>query len=106
MIARNNLVATALTNCFLAALLLTSLSVKAGAAFPEIYNPHPEPIPLLQPQEALKRMRLPPGFQATLFAGEPDVRQPIAMTFDSRGRLWVAENYTYSESAINYDPKL
>ena len=37
-------------------------------------------------------MTLPEGFQATLFAGEPDVVQPIAMTFDDRGRLWVVEN--------------
>ena len=30
-----------------------------------------------------------------LFAGEPDVCQPIAMCFDDRGRLWVAEAYSY-----------
>ena len=35
------------------------------------------------------------GCGATLFAAEPDVRQPIAMTFDDRGRLWVAESYSY-----------
>jgi putative membrane-bound dehydrogenase-like protein len=40
-------------------------------------------------------MTLPEGFKATLFAGEPDVRQPIALTIDHRGRLWVAENYSY-----------
>jgi putative membrane-bound dehydrogenase-like protein len=40
-------------------------------------------------------MTLPPGFQATLFAGEPDVVQPIAFAFDDRGRLWVAECYSY-----------
>ena len=40
-------------------------------------------------------MTLPEGFQATLFAGEPDVVQPIAMTFDDRGRLWVVECLSY-----------
>ncbi len=50
------------------------------------------PVPLA---EAAKRMTLPKGFSATLFAGEPDVRQPIAMAFDDRGRLWVAEAYAY-----------
>jgi len=49
----------------------------------------------LAPEEAAKQMTLPPGFKATLFAGEPDVRQPIAFAFDHRGRLWVAEAYTY-----------
>src|SRR5262245_18483688 len=47
------------------------------------------------PEEAVRRFKLPPGFEVTLFAGEPDVRQPIAMTFDDRGRLWVAECYSY-----------
>jgi putative membrane-bound dehydrogenase-like protein len=49
----------------------------------------------LPPSEAAARMTLPEGFQATLFAGEPDVVQPIGFTFDDRGRLWVAECYSY-----------
>src|SRR5271169_4614321 len=49
----------------------------------------------LPPQDAAKRMTLPRGFQATLFAGEPDIVQPIAMTFDDRGRLWVVECLSY-----------
>src|SRR4051812_31112345 len=51
----------------------------------------------LPPAEAAKHMTLPDGFSATLFAGEPDVVQPIAMTFDDRGRLWVAECLSYPE---------
>ncbi len=47
------------------------------------------------PEQAAKEMTLPPGFKATLFAGEPDVKQPIAFAIDHRGRLWVAEAYTY-----------
>ena len=31
----------------------------------------------------------------SLFAAEPDVVQPIAMTIDHKGRLWVVENYSY-----------
>ncbi len=49
----------------------------------------------LPPEEAARAMTLPPGFRATLFAGEPDVHQPIAFTIDERGRLWVVENYSY-----------
>ncbi len=49
----------------------------------------------LTPEDAAKKMTLPPGFRATLFAGEPAVRQPIAMAIDDRGRIWVAEAYTY-----------
>lgn len=49
----------------------------------------------LSPLEAAKAMKVPEGFSVTLFAGEPDVVQPIAMAFDDRGRLWVAEAYSY-----------
>ncbi|RLS51957.1 MAG: dehydrogenase [Planctomycetota bacterium] len=51
-------------------------------------------------------MTLPPGFSASIFAAEPDVQQPIGIAFDTRGRLWVAENYTYAESSINMDRDL
>lgn len=53
----------------------------------------------LDPEAAAKAMILPPGFHATLFAGEPDVKQPIAFAQDHRGRLWVAEAYTYPKRA-------
>jgi hypothetical protein len=49
----------------------------------------------LPPNEAPKKMTLPEGFKATLFAGEPDVVQPIAFTFDDRGRMWVVECLSY-----------
>src|SRR5215471_10084311 len=49
----------------------------------------------LSPEAAAREMSLPPGFKATLFAGEPNVKQPIAFAIDHRGRLWVAEGYTY-----------
>jgi putative membrane-bound dehydrogenase-like protein len=39
--------------------------------------------------------KLPPGFKATLFAGEPAITQPMAFTFDDRGRLWVLECLSY-----------
>src|SRR5262249_57772803 len=51
--------------------------------------------PPAPPQEAVQRMTLPKGFRATLCAAEPDVVQPIAMTIDPKGRLWVVENYSY-----------
>ena len=53
----------------------------------------------LSPEDAAKAMTVPPGFKVTLFAGEPDVVQPIAFAIDDRGRLWVAEAYTYPHRA-------
>jgi len=42
-----------------------------------------ETIEPLSPAEALAALRLPEGFEATLFAAEPDVRNPIAVSTDS-----------------------
>lgn len=58
---------------------------------------------LSNPKEALKSIKLPEGFQATLFAHEPQVIQPISMNFDDRGRLWIGECLTYAESKTNFD---
>jgi len=49
----------------------------------------------LPPNEAARTMIVPEGFNVTLFAGEPDVKQPISFCIDDRGRLWVAEAYNY-----------
>ncbi len=72
----------------------------------EIYDTQEEIIPRLTPDEAVASMTLPPGFEVDVFAAEPHVQQPIASAWDSRGRLWVAENYTYAESQRNFDTAL
>ncbi|HEV2948961.1 MAG TPA: PVC-type heme-binding CxxCH protein [Gemmataceae bacterium] len=47
------------------------------------------------PQEAVKHMTVPPGFQVQLVASEPEVRKPVTMTFDGRGRMWVIQYLQY-----------
>lgn len=49
------------------------------------------------PLDAAKNMTVPPGFAVRLFAGEPDLHQPVAMCTDDRGRLWVIEAYCYPQ---------
>lgn len=49
----------------------------------------------LSPQAAAKAMTVPERFRVKLAAGEPQVHQPIAFSIDRKGRLWVAEAYTY-----------
>jgi putative membrane-bound dehydrogenase-like protein len=51
-----------------------------------------KPVPT---KDAAAKMTVPPGFNVTLFAGEPDIVQPIAFTFDDRGRMWVVECLSY-----------
>ncbi len=53
----------------------------------------------LTAEEAAAYMSVPPGFHVSLCAGEPQIHQPIAMAWDDRGRLWIAEAYTYPQRA-------
>ena len=59
----------------------------------------------LAPEAAAQAMTVPPGFKVTLFAGEPDVVQPIAMAIDDRGRLWIAEAYSYPRRVPDKEAK-
>src|SRR6185369_2224307 len=86
-------------------LLLTPLSLCA-AEFPVPYNSEPDKSGPMPATEAAAKMQLPDGFKATVFASEPEVQNPIAMSWDARGRLWVAENYTYAESGKKFDLNL
>src|SRR5260221_11825045 len=59
----------------------------------------PASTPALSPADAQKKFSVPPGFEVRLFAAEPDVINPVAMTWDERGRLWVLELYEYPLAA-------
>lgn len=83
--------------------LAPGLAGVAGADFPEPYNSEapgldPPPAP-----ESMAMIELPEGFSVSLFAAEPGVMNPIGMTWDERGRLWVAENFTYAERELRFD---
>jgi glucose/arabinose dehydrogenase len=62
--------------------------------------------PPMPAEEAAQGFKRPPGFHVAVFAAEPAVRNPIAMTFDPRGRLWIAENDTYAEPGKQFDERL
>jgi putative membrane-bound dehydrogenase-like protein len=70
-------------------------SKPAFASRPQPMQPDVYKYAGLPPKKAAAAMTVPEGFKVTLFAGEPDVRQPIAMCLDDRGRVWVAEAYSY-----------
>ncbi|MFZ9793773.1 MAG: DUF7133 domain-containing protein, partial [Gemmataceae bacterium] len=53
----------------------------------------------LKPQEAISRMQVPEGMEARLVASEPEIRQPLSMFFDDRGRLWVLQYLQYPNPA-------
>lgn len=76
----------------------------AKDSFPVPYNS--EPIDRGEPLSAdasAAAITLPAGFEARVVASEPIIQNPIAMTWDTRGRLWVAENFTYAEGNTRFD---
>lgn len=58
-------------------------------------DPAPQLQAPLSPEESMKLIQLPPEFDLKLFASEPDIVNPIAMAWDERGRLWIAETIDY-----------
>ncbi len=58
------------------------------------------------PLEAAKTMQVPKGFNVTLFAGEPDIKQPIGFSIDDRGRLWVAEANNYPDKKAGKNDRI
>jgi putative membrane-bound dehydrogenase-like protein len=84
------------------AMVLTTVVI--AQSFPKIVSTqNPKDKPPTAAESAAK-LTLPKGFRATLFAGDPDVQQPIAMAYDDRGRLWVVECYTFNSR--NFDKKM
>ncbi|MFN5896628.1 MAG: PVC-type heme-binding CxxCH protein, partial [Planctomyces sp.] len=49
----------------------------------------------LSPEQSRQKLHAAEGFRAELVAAEPLVRQPVAMEFDDRGRLWVIQYLQY-----------
>lgn len=65
-----------------------------GGSTPEPSAPKPTSAPL-SPDEGLKALQLPEGFEAGIVAAEPQVLDPVAFDWDGAGRLWVVEMADY-----------
>ncbi len=51
-------------------------------------------------QDAMNSLKLPPGYKAELFASESEFNElakPVQLSFDNKGRLWVATMPTYPQ---------
>lgn len=53
--------------------------------------------PAVEPKDALKTFRIKKGFKLEFVAHEPLLRDPIAISFDENGRMFVIEMVDYSE---------
>lgn len=58
-------------------------------------------------QEAVNSLKVPPGYKVELFASEQEfnfLAKPVQLSFDNKGRLWVAVMPTYPQYKVG-DPK-
>jgi quinoprotein glucose dehydrogenase len=53
------------------------------------------------PETARRRFQLAPGIEASLWAADPHVQNPVAIAFDERGRLYVAEDFRRHTSLLD-----
>jgi putative heme-binding domain-containing protein len=84
------------------ALTVGGSCVDAAAAEGDEVIPHRQdhaPNKPYSPQEALARMTVPDRFHVDLVASEPEIVNPIAMTFDDRGRIFITQSVEYPRKA-------
>ena len=61
---------------------------------PRVQNP-------LSPEASQKHIQVPKGFETVLFASEPEIINPIAFSWDEKGRLWVVQSMDYPHGLEN-----
>ena len=60
-------------------------------------NKNPNTLPL-SPSDSMKLIELPKGFSIELVASEPDIEEPVALTWDGNGVMYVVEMRGYMQS--------
>ena len=61
----------------------------------EIYGQGVRETEARTPEDERTGFHLPDGFEAQLFAAEPQVAKPLNMAWDTRGRLWITNTIEY-----------
>ncbi|RYD33009.1 MAG: c-type cytochrome, partial [Verrucomicrobiaceae bacterium] len=74
-----------------------STSLSRAEELEGVYSAAQGPCPSVE--EAIAKMTVPEGYAVRCFASEPMVINPVAMAWDTRGRLWVVELYEYPSGA-------
>src|SRR6476660_4918807 len=82
------------TVLFVSTLLITgygSQSSPANRPWPPSVQRVSDDSPPLSPADALKTFYMPPGYHVELVASEPLIQDPVAIDWDTEGRLWAIE---------------
>jgi mono/diheme cytochrome c family protein/glucose/arabinose dehydrogenase len=82
----------------IAAALASGYAYQNGQSWPPPLQQVPDDSPVLSPAESMKKIVLPPGYRLELVASEPMIQEPVAIDWDSSGRMWVIEMPGYMEN--------
>jgi putative membrane-bound dehydrogenase-like protein len=94
--------------CFFCGSMFAADNIQTKTTYAKAYgeskgNPTVDPAkdlpryPAVEPKDAAATWKVKKGFKMELAAHEPQVRSPIAISFDERGRMFVCEMIDYSE---------
>jgi quinoprotein glucose dehydrogenase len=73
-------------------LIVSLATMMTGRAEDKPYVPFVAPASS-EGEKAIRQFRVPPGFEARLWAAEPMLANPVAFCFDEKGRCFVAETF-------------
>jgi mono/diheme cytochrome c family protein len=80
--------------CFIAIAVVTAHGVQRSPSrrqWPPVLQRVSAESPPLSPAAALKTFYMPPGYHVELVASEPLIQDPVAIDWDTEGRLWAVE---------------
>lgn len=75
----------------LTAFLFVVSALAASDSFAQGTVPKEEAPPPLSPEDAQKQFKVAEGLQVWLVVAEPQIAQPLSISFDDRGRMWVLQ---------------
>ena len=91
--------------------LLLGCSLLVGSCKPEVdndskysgekFNENIRSTEARTPEEERAGFKVPPGFEITLYASEPNIDKPINLAFDAKGRMWVTQSFEYPFPSSN-----
>ena len=85
----------------------TAIDDSTTRALPDISTNVKEDVAALSPEDEAKTFTMAEGFEISLFASErefPELANPVQLTFDASGRLWLSVMPTYPQAVPRTPP--
>ena len=98
-------VARTILHTLVTALFFAVAAVSWAAAVGAGHSTNSTSIVIEAAESAAKKFSVAPGFKVHLFAAEPQLQNPVAISVDERGRVFVAETHRYQNAIFDVTVK-